>query len=422
MSIRPSDQVLAAPNLRRVLVLKNVALVGQTLAMMVVAYGLGMPLPLTVIVLTLLAINVLTWLRLRIQWPVTEAEVFAQLLLDVMILSVLLYLAGGATNPFVLLLLLPLTIAAATLSARYTWSMAAVVVACFGMLMFIHMPLPHFHITYDGEITLKSAGMVLGFALGVGLIVAFVIRMGNVLRERERLLAEAREALLRDRHIVSLGTLAVGAAHEIGTPLATMAVLARELQHEYQDQPELCDKLHILREQVERCKVTLTDMLSSSGRERAESGCRVALDDYLRDVTLQWRRARPGVEFSFNWEGRRPGPDIVAQQTLSQAIINLLNNAADAGNEGLEVVARCDERVLQLSVYDRGQGVSAKVQGDTGRPMFSTKPEGHGLGLFLTRAVVSRLGGALRLFNRPEGGACAELILPLDKLLAGAAP
>lgn len=422
MYIRPSDKSPATPNLRRVLVLKNVALVGQTLAMMVVAYGLGMPLPFTVIAIALAAINVLTWLRLRIKWPVTEAEVFMQLLVDVAVLALLLYLAGGATNPFILLLLLPLTIAAATLSARYTWSMAAVVVACFGALMLIYKPLPHFHITYSGEFTLKSAGMVLGFALSVGIIVAFVIRMGNALRERERLLAEAREALLRDQHIVSLGTLAVGAAHEIGTPLATMAVLAGELQHEHRDRPDLVEKLRILREQVERCKVSLSGMLCSAGKERAESGYSVALDDYLRDVTQQWRRIRPGIEFSFSWEGRQPGLGIMAQQTLSQAIINLLNNAADAGSEGLEVVARCDERVLRLAVHDRGQGVSAQTQSNAGRRVFSTKPEGRGLGLFLTQAVVSRLGGVLRLSNRTGGGACAEVILPLDKLIAGAVP
>lgn len=419
MDTRLSDKAPATPNLRRVLVLKNVALIGQTLAMMVVAYGLGMPLPFTVIALTLLAINVLTWLRLRVQWPVTEAEVFAQLLFDVAILSLLLYRAGGATNPFILLLLLPLTIAATTLSARYTWSMAAVVVACFSTLMFFHITLPHFHITYDGEFTLKSAGMVLGFALSAGIIVAFVVRMGNALRERERLLAETREALLRDQYIVGLGTFAVGAAHEIGTPLATMAVLAGELQREHRDCPDLAEKLRILREQVERCKAMLSGMLSSAGRERVESGYCVALDEYLRDLVQQWQHVRPGVGFKFSWSSEQPAPGIMAQPTLSQAIINLLNNAADAGHEGLEMMARCDERVLKLSIYDHGQGVSAKMQDNTGRRVFSTKPEGHGLGLFLTQAVVSRLGGVLRLFNRPEGGACAEVILPLDKLLAG---
>ncbi len=112
-------------NLRRVLVLKNIAVIGLTLAVLVVAKGMGMPLPFAVIGTVLLVLNILTWVRFKLPWPVQEIEVFGQLALDVLLLSALLYMAGGTTNPFVLLLLLPLTIAAATLLAIYAWLLAA---------------------------------------------------------------------------------------------------------------------------------------------------------------------------------------------------------------------------------------------------------------------------------------------------------
>ena len=152
-------------SLRRVLVLKNIAVVGQTLAVLVVAKGMGMPLPFAVIGTVLLVLNLLTWVRLKLLWEVREAEVFAQLLLDVLLLSGLLYLAGGATNPFVLLLLLPLTIAAATLAMTYAWTLAAAIVACYTLLMFVYIPLPHFHIDHTARLDSGAWLMWLGFVL-----------------------------------------------------------------------------------------------------------------------------------------------------------------------------------------------------------------------------------------------------------------
>ena len=280
-------------NLRRVLVLKNIAVVGLTLAVLVVAKGMGMPLPFTVIGTVLLVLNILTWIRFKLPWPVQEIEVFGQLVLDVLLLSTLLYLAGGTTNPFVLLLLLPLTIAAATLLAIYAWLLAAIIVACYTFLMFVYIPLPHFHIDHVARLDSSAWLLWFGFVLGVGLVGYYVVKMGNTLRERERMLAEVRENALRDEHLVALGTLAVGAAHELGTPLGTMAVVLKELEHEYAMQPELVKELHLLRDQVTRCKNTLSHMLSSTEQARAESGYSIELDRYLADLLAQWRSMRP---------------------------------------------------------------------------------------------------------------------------------
>lgn len=418
MTVKAVTPLVPPVNLRRVLVLKNIAVVGQTLAVLVVAQGLGMPLPYEVIGGVLLALNLFTWLRLRFPWPVRETEVFAQLLLDVLLLSGLLYLAGGATNPFVLLFLLPLTITAATLSAVYTLLLAVAIVGCYTLLMFVYIPLPHFHITYDARFDPSAWGMWFGFVLGVGLVAYFVVKMGNTLRERERMLAEVRENALRDERLVALGALAVGAAHELGTPLGTMAIVLKELEHEYAQQPELTDKLRLLRDQVTRCKGTISSMLSSTEQARAESGYSVALDTYLEELLEQWRSVRPAAQLSYRWGSPTPAPQIVAEQAFGQVITNLLNNAADASEHSVEVEASCDAEQLKVDVLDRGAGLTPAVQANAGELFFTTRESGQGLGLFLVKAVLRRFGGSLTLSNREGGGARARVILPLTRLRA----
>ncbi|MFZ1545802.1 MAG: ATP-binding protein [Candidatus Nitrotoga sp.] len=403
-------------NLRRVLVLKNIAVVGLTLAVLVVAKGMGMPLPFAVIGTVLLVLNILTWVRFKLPWPVQEIEVFGQLVLDVLLLSTLLYLAGGTTNPFVLLLLLPLTIAAATLLAIYAWLLAAIIVACYTFLMFVYIPLPHFHIDRVARLDSSAWFMWFGFVLGVGLVGYYVVKMGNTLREREHMLAEVRENALRDEHLVALGTLAVGAAHELGTPLGTMAIVLKELEHEYAMQPELVKELYLLRDQVTRCKNTLSHMLSSTEQARAESGYSIALDSYLADLLAQWRSMRPSVQVSYRWTGPSPAPQIVAELVLGQVITNILNNAADASEHSVEVEASCNAEQLKIEVSDRGTGLTPSAKTHAGKLFFTTKESGQGLGLFLVNATLRRFGGALTLSNRDGGGVCTRVILPLARL------
>ena len=409
-------------SLRRVLVLKNIAVVGQTLAVLVVAKGMGMPLPFAVIGTVLLVLNLLTWVRLKLLWEVREAEVFAQLLLDVLLLSGLLYLAGGATNPFVLLLLLPLTIAAATLAVTYAWTLAAAIVACYTLLMFVYIPLPHFHIDHTARLDSGAWLMWLGFVLGVGLVGYYVMKMGAALREREAALAEVRENALRDESIVALGALAVGAAHELGTPLSTMAVVLKELELGHAAQPDLVRDLRLLRDQVTRCKDTLSNMLSSTEQARAEGGYSVALDEYLADLVAQWRGMRPLAQVVYRWVGQSPAPQIIAEQVLGQIITNILNNAADASEDSVEVEADCDTERLRIEVFDRGPGLTPDAQAQAGQLFYTTKDSGRGLGLFLVGAALRRFGGVLTLSNRDGGGVRALVVLPLSRLRVATSP
>jgi two-component system sensor histidine kinase RegB len=241
--------------------------------------------------------------------------------------------------------------------------------------------------------------------------------MGISIRERDKDLALAREQALRNEQIIALGTLAAGAAHELGTPLATMAVVTGELQHEYAQNSEFQNNVRILRDQISHCKRTLTQLLADAGQARAEDVSGQAVDSFLRQVLDKWQLMRPSVKFTYHASGVEPPPQILNTQLLSQSILNLLNNAADASLKHIEVEVKWNHSELHLQILDYGEGLSGEAVQRAGQAFFTTKPrgQGFGIGLFLANANIERFGGSVRLMNREgqDGGACTEVILPL---------
>lgn len=404
-------------NLQRLFLLRNIVIAAQCLTFALVHWVLEMQLPWTemVAVTALLAIlNLATWIRLHRSWPVSSVEFFAQLLVDVFALSTLLYFSGGSTNPFISLYLLPLTIAAAALPWAYTWIMAAITISCYTLLLFYYVPLPHDHEEHNTEFNLHVSGMWLAFVLSTVLIAWFVVKMGISIRERDKDLALAREQALRNEQIIALGTLAAGAAHELGTPLATMAVVTGELQKDYTENSEFQNNIRILRDQITHCKHMLTQLLADAGQARAEDGSGQAVDFFLRQVLDKWQLMRPSVKFTYHGKGAEPVPQILNTQLLSQSILNLLNNAADASLKHVEIKANWDYRELHLEILDYGTGLTGEAAQRAGQAFFTSKApgKGFGIGLFLANANIERFGGSVRLTNR-EGGACTQVTLPL---------
>jgi two-component system sensor histidine kinase RegB len=260
--------------------------------------------------------------------------------------------------------------------------------------------------------------MWFSFVLSVALIVFFIMRMSDALREREKRLADMREKAARDELVVALGALAAGAAHELGTPLSTMAVVSGELAHTHAGDREAAAKLQILREQIRRCRHILSQISASAGQARAEEGRGLAVDAYIREVLAQWRSIRPETSVSVEVQAGE-APVLMADVTLTQAIINILNNAADASPEHIDLSCRWQDGHIEIEVNDDGQGLPPDLQQRIGSPFISTKSGGRGLGLFLSRAVVERLGGSLTLADRQPHGVCARLTLPYVRLMAG---
>ena len=392
-------------------------LVAQCATFVSVHWVLEMPLPWAemLMVMALLAtLNLITWFRLRADWPVSSIELFLQLLVDVFALSALLYFSGGSTNPFISLYLLPLTITAAILSLAYTWTMAGITIGCYSLLLFYYVPLPHDHGEHNSEFNLHVSGMWLAFVLSTTLIAWFVVKMGESIRERDKDLSRVREQALRDEQIIALGTLAAGAAHELGTPLATMAIVTGELQKDRAEDSDLQNNIAILRDQIAHCKKTLTQLLADAGQARAEEANGQAVDHFLQEVLDKWKLMRPTVNFTYGYNGKQPAPKILNTRLLSQSILNLLNNAADESLLQIEIKSSWDNTELLLEILDCGKGINKETAYRMGRAFFTNKPDqGFGIGLFLANANIERFGGSVRLTNREEGGACTQVRLPL---------
>jgi two-component system sensor histidine kinase RegB len=293
--------------------------------------------------------------------------------------------------------------------------MAFITIACYTLLLFIYVPLPHEHSNHLIEFALHVSGMWLAFVLSTVIIAWFVVKMSSSIRERDQDLAKAREQALRNEQIIALGTLAAGAAHELGTPLSTMAVIATELQHEYTQNSEFQNNIRILRDQITHCKQTLTQLLAKAGQVRAEQGSELPVDEFLRQILDKWKLIRPSVKFTYQNAELQPVPKIMENQLLSQSILNLLNNAADASLKCIEIKSNWDNLMLHLEIIDDGEGLSAEAMQRAGEAFFSSKTpdQGFGIGLFLANANIERFGGSVRLFNLEHGGACTQVVLPL---------
>lgn len=408
-----------ALNLRRFFILRNIAILCEVMIITITSQVLAIDLPLlplTLIIIIHGVINVFTLLRMKKSQPISSHEFFIQLALDTLVLAALLYFSGGSSNPFVSLFLLPLVIVASILPQRFTWAMATLTVACYSLLIYFYQPLPQAHSQHSTDFNLHVMGMWFGFLLSASLIVFFVARMANSLREQDRLLTKTREQALRDQHLVALGTLATGAAHELGTPLATMAVLACELKHDHADDADVVEKALLLRSQLDACKNILSNITASAGQARAEGGNRLAIDDYLNSVVDLMHASRPAAKISHQLNGPTPAPQILADKTLTQALLNILNNAADASINHIEMESQWDNEQLSIAIRDRGQGISPAVQAAAGTAFFTTKTNGQGLGLYLARAVMDRFGGEITLLNRDSGGTAVFIKLPLANI------
>jgi two-component system sensor histidine kinase RegB len=401
--------------LRRLVALRGIAVAAQLVTLAVVWQILKLELdwqPMLLTIAALAFINLFSWLRLRGTSPVSNPELFAQLSVDVIALTILLYYGGGSTNPFISLYLLPLVIAAATLPGRYTWGMAALTAACYSLLMVYYIPLPHIHQHGDDAFNIHVMGMWLGFVISAVVVAYFVVQMAQAVRSRDEMLVRVREEILRNERIVALGTQAAGAAHEMGTPLSTMAVVIGELQHDMVDNhPALRDSLTILDEQVRGCKRIL-DKIMANAQDSGASQPRSVVE-LMTEMLDEWQLLRPTAQYRYHSNGVQLAPRINVDVTLRAALLNLLNNAADASPQAIEIRTRWDSTRFTLEILDQGEGLSGEAALKAGSAFFTTKKEGRGLGLFLANATIERMGGTVRLFNREEGGATTELTLPI---------
>jgi two-component system sensor histidine kinase RegB len=335
---------------------------------------------------------------------------------DVVLFTALLQLSGGPLNPFSFLYLVYIALAAVVLPRAWSWALAGFSLACFGGL-FLPMSARDMHTAHGEDLTLHLQGMWFAFAVAAGFIVYFVQRVTRALAAREAELQAARALTARNERLASLATLAAGAAHRLATPLATIAVVARELVDQLAEREGAAEAVadaHLIRDQVERCREILLQMAADAGESAGEPLIEVGVGELI-DLAVDGLPGRERVRTDVD-----PAAAALVLSTpkrsVAQALRGVIKNAVEASPEAMPVTVRAEvERTaVRITVDDRGAGMASEVLQHAGEPFFTTKTpdRGMGLGLFLTRAVVERLGGILTIDSTPGRGTTVVLSIP----------
>lgn len=441
-------------NLRRLCIIRTIVLLCMSAA---VVYGylyLDIASQLTAVTIIIVAQTLLTvssYWQCRREQAVTEQVFTLQLIADVAFIFALAYFTGGATNPFVSYFLVPLSIAAATLPLRHAAMIALLAVAAYTALLFFYQPLPFFsHSSHmpndasnmgtehhqhhsahnttptDTSIVLNAhyLGMWFNFLVSAALIAWFVSRMAEAIRSQQEAINKQREQQIYDEQILSIATLAAGTAHELGTPINSLALLIEELEagiaNSDSNDSALTDDITLMKSQILQCKQSLAKLVRTA--QQTQPGERVLLSaaDLINNCIDQWQPLRPELKVEKQFDAGTDQMQIECDETLSQAITNLLNNAANASPECIVVRLDAQPNTINISIIDQGKGISDFVLNRFGKQpiakeqdtLFSKDKQGLGFGLFLSNASIQRHGGQLILRNREALGAEAIITLP----------
>ena len=418
------DSADLAPNLALPWVsrLRYGMVAGEAIIILGMAYGFRLNLPvagtLTPLVVVLASNILLGRLRgLTARFP--QQTLGAIFCLDTLCLTVMLGLTGGPNNPFSLLYLVQIALSAIVLRKVWTWVLGALSTACFGLLFLFHIPLAVFQTHHIEEgLSPHLIGMWIAFVIAAALITFFTGKIAEALRRREQEVLELQDQVARHERLASMVTLAAGAAHELGTPLGTIAVVARELERYAsnisKDNATLEDA-RLIRSEVDRCRVILERMSAQGAQPRGETPERVRVLNLLTMVCGQFTESQQAFLCIDLTDETLDA--VLPVQATAQSLAALIQNALDANIDRRPVHIGAAETgsALRISVQDRGHGMSEAVLRRIAEPFFTTKEPGKGMGLgtFLVRTFAQNLGGRVQFDSTPGEGTTATLELPL---------
>jgi len=404
--------------------LRLCAIAGQSMAVMVCSWWMHIDIPTLSLLLgiDLLAVFAVfaAW-RISQPWPVREWEAVCHIVADTLVLSYLLYFTGGARNPFVTLLIVPIALSAAALSVRAILAVAAIAGAAYFVLLLWFVPLPMNELTAnDHGFSLHVAGMGVNFGITALLLGFFINRLATAVRQQQQEVQRVRERALRDEGIMAIATQAAGAAHELNTPLSTMRTLLPELRRERASDSALDEDLQLLEGQVERCRTILREMVAFGKAQLSQEPERLPLSAFIHGCVERFKLLRPEAELELTVQPQLDRLVLRTPPGLRHALLNLLNNAADASalcdSHSVMFEVRRDEQWLEWIVRDRGPGFTPT--GTTAAIGISGKQSGLGIGLALAEATAERLTGELIAANTGNG-AEMRLRLPLSAITQG---
>jgi two-component system, sensor histidine kinase RegB len=410
----PLGRLLAGSGERRVrlrtlAVIRWIAIIGQAFTIALVYFSLEFNLPiwplLGAVGLSAL-INLILTTGFSATTRLTERSVALLLGYDVLQLAFLLALTGGLQNPFAILLIVPVTLSATTLSLRTTIGLCLFVVAAATVLALWPTDLPW----YEGAFRLPAlyvGGLWLALVLGTALIAGYAWRVADEARRLSDALAATQMALAREQQLSALGGLAAAAAHELGSPLATIAVIARELANSVPADSPLAEDIAALVSESQRCREILRSLSQKGESEEHAPFTRMPLSNLLETVAEGCRR-RPGIAVNSMIERLTAGsvePQLVPTPELRHALANLIDNAIQFAEREVRIVVSLDPEQVEVRIEDDGAGFPAEVLELLGEPYLSTRNEagGLGLGIFIAQTLLARTGATLHFGNRARG-------------------
>ena len=401
---------------RTLTTLRWVAVAGQTITVVFVAYVLKLPTPVAACfaVIALSAwLNVLISLSVSGQRLATDNEAAAHIAFDILQLSALLYLTGGIINPFSLLLIGPATLAAATLPTRQAVLLALLAIAACIALAINAMPMPAPHAEPFNPPLLNRIGAILARILGISFTATYAWYAAQEAARMELALDTAHTVLAREQRLSALGALAASAAHELGTPLATISIVARELSRNTPEGP-LREDAELLISQAERCRdilfrLTRTPEASDAVHERMS-----LLQVVQEAIAPHARRPDVRVEAVVSGPHGAPAPEIWRLAEVLHALTAFVENAVDFAKSEILVTARFDARHIVVEVRDDGPGFAPEVLTKLGEPYVTSRPAGQpmrsghvgmGLGFFIAKTLLERTGATVDFRNGRRDGA-----------------
>ena len=397
--------------------LRWLAIIGQTGAVLVVHFGLEFDLPIWAC-LAVIALSAWLNVALRVRYGLNhrlEPDRAAWLLaFDIAVLAVLLFLTGGLQNPFSFLFLAPVLISSTALPPRMTQALAGFAIACATALVFVYYPLPW---SSEDPLELPSIYMVgvwLSILLAIGYISVFAWQVTKESRQLADALAATELVLAREQHLSQLDGLAAAAAHELGTPLSTIAVVAKELERALEPGSTHIDDVRLLREQAQRCRVILSKLTELPGA--GEPYERMKISALIEEVVAPHRNF--GITIGVTLPVERGDEPVGARNpAILYGLGNLLENAVDYARERVDVVAAWNEQEVTVTIADDGPGFPPEIMGRIGEPYVASsrrrrmraagEETGLGLGFFIAKTLLERSGATLTLENRafPQRGA-----------------
>jgi two-component system sensor histidine kinase RegB len=416
---------------RTLVTLRWLMVAGEVILLLAVGAGLGFRAPYALCFVVVGAgawLNVLTGVASPGQRIFGDREAAGQLGLDILLISALVFLTGGASNPFMLMLIAPVTLAAATLPLRAVLALGGLAAVASAILAFVSLPLVGAP-GLDVAIPLSyRIGAAIATIAGVALTAGYV-RQAAVESARMALALDVTQAVLaREQRLSALGALAAAAAHELGTPLATISIVAKELSREAPT-PSVKDDADLLVTQAERCREILRRLTDAPDAASDEVHERLSLRQLVQEV-IEPHAGTKGVRVEAIVTGA-PGlktPDVMRMPEITHAFTSFVENAVDFAASEVLVSARFDAETVSIEVRDDGPGFAPEILTKLGEPYVTTRPgaegsrTGHigmGLGFFISKTLLERTGAVVTFQNGRPRGAVVSARWPRSRIEAG---